>query len=203
MNVGIAGVGGIGSNVARLLAQACVQPKLASPHHLTALSLILVDQDQVEAGNLNRQFYTQSQAGASKAQSLKTNLEAISPSLKIQALDRTIGPKDALELFGHCHLVIEGFDDPAMKKMLMEELSPTGIPLVSASGIAGDKLDRVRVKRLGNCHIVGDFTSDQDRAPLFPPKVALVTAHMAAIALDILTTQRQKHGGRAPQRRQP
>ena len=194
MKVGIAGVGGVGSNVARLLAQACVKGKVNSPFHLESLTLVLVDRDQVETGNLNRQFYTRSQAGHSKAQSLKANLEAISPHLKIQTRDMVMAPGDAQALFKDCDLVVEGFDGVKMKKMLLEELSPTGIPMVSASGIAGTDLDNVQVRRLGNCHIVGDFSSDQETAPLFPPKVALVTARMAAIALDLLRANKTGQG---------
>ena len=186
MKVGVAGVGGVGSNVARILAQACVQGKVDSPYHLTDLELILVDHDALETGNLNRQFYTRNQAGQSKAQSLKQNLEAISPDLCIQALDHCLTPGEATRLFQNCDVVVEGFDQASLKKMIFEEMADTGIPLVSASGIAGCDLDRVRVRTLGNCHIVGDFTSDQDRDPLFPPKVALVTARMAALVLDIL-----------------
>ncbi len=189
MKIGIAGVGGVGSNVARLLAQSTVGGRVESPFHLHALSLVLVDHDDVEAGNLNRQFYGRSQTGLPKAEQLKVNLEEISPHLEIQTRVQKLGPGDATALFKDCDLVVEGFDQAGLKKMILEEMAVAGTPMVSASGIAGCDLDGVGVRKLGRTWIVGDFTSDQDTAPLFPPKVALVTARMAALVLEHLCTQ--------------
>ncbi len=63
MKIGIAGIGGIGSNVARLLAQSGIR------------HLMIVDFDCVEASNLNRQFYSFSQIGEKKTDSLKKILK--------------------------------------------------------------------------------------------------------------------------------
>lgn len=171
IRIGVAGAGGIGSNVARHLAQAGIS------------RLKLVDFDHVEISNLNRQFYFQAQAGRSKVKSLKKNLLAISPGMDIETVTCRMAPGDAGKLFGDCQIVVEGFDDKVCKKMIIEELAPMGTSLVSASGIAGSKMDTVGIKRLGNCRIVGDFSSDTDSHGLFAPKVALVAAHMAAIVL--------------------
>ncbi len=43
-----------------------------------------------------------------------------------------------------CQLVVEGFDEQASKKMLVEIFAETGIPVVSASGIAGRNIVDVR-----------------------------------------------------------
>ena len=67
--------------------------------------------------------------------------------------------------------------------MLLEEFVGTGKPVVSASGIAGTDMDGVKIRKLGNCHIVGDFVSDQRDFALFPPKIAMVASMMAAIVL--------------------
>lgn len=169
--VGIAGIGGIGSNVARHLAQARVA------------AVKIVDFDCVEAANLNRQFYTMSQVGKKKTDSLETNLKAIFPGIRIEKVDRRIGPGDARGLFGDCAYVVEGFDDKNLKKMLIEELAETGKPMVSASGIAGPDMEGVQVRKMGNCRIVGDFVSDQSQFALFPPKIAMVAAMMAGLVL--------------------
>ncbi len=172
MKIGIAGIGGIGSNVARHLAQAGVR------------AIKIVDFDCVEVSNLNRQFYQVRQAGRKKVDCLKENLLAIRPDMAIETLDQQIRPGDASRIFEDCPVVVEGFDDRKLKKMLIEALSGTGKILVSASGIAGRDLAGVTVKRIGNCHIVGDLTSDQADHELFAPKIALVAAQMAAIVLD-------------------
>lgn len=171
MKIGIAGIGGIGSNVARHLAQARIE------------AVKIVDQDLVEASNLNRQFYRMSQVGRKKTDSLAENLREIFPGMIIEKMDMTLGPGDAARVFSDCDIVVEGFDDKALKKMLIEELSLTGKTLVSASGIAGRNLSRVAVKKMGNCHIAGDLMSDQTDFELFGPKIILTAALMAGIVL--------------------
>lgn len=171
MKIGIAGIGGIGSNVARHLAQARVR------------AIKIVDFDRVEAVNLNRQFYSMSQVGEKKTDSLETNLKGIFPGLRIEKIEQKIGSGDAGLLFADCDLVVEGFDDKELKKMLLEELAGTGKVVVSASGIAGAYMDDVKIRKMGNCRIVGDFVSDQRDFPLFPPKIAMVASIMAAVVL--------------------
>ena len=177
MKIGIAGIGGIGSNVARLLAQAKVD-------HIK-----MVDFDCVEISNLNRQFYTISQAGEKKILSLKTNLLQIHPDMTIEAVEKKMGPGDAKNIFSDCAIVVEGFDDKHLKKMIIEELSANKTLLVSASGIAGTDMDQVCVKKMGNCHIVGDLASDQEDHILFPPKIAMVSSLMAGIVLTHINGQ--------------
>lgn len=171
MKVGIAGIGGIGSNVARHLAQARIK------------SIKIVDQDLVEASNLNRQFYRMSQVGKKKTDSLVENLKEIFPEMTIEKKDMTLGPGDAGQVFSDCDIVVEGFDDKALKKMIIEELSIVGKNLVSASGISGTDMIGVTVRKMGNCHIVGDFISDSESVELFGPKIILVAALMAKIVL--------------------
>ncbi len=162
MKIGIAGIGGIGSNVARHLAQARVK------------ELKIVDFDHVEVSNLNRQFYFFSQVGSKKTDSLKKNLKDIFPEICIEKLDKKIRPQDAEDLFSDCDIVVEGFDNKNLKKMLIEELCKTDKLVVSASGIAGNNMDEITTKKIGNCHIVGDFISDHFDFKLFPPKIAMI-----------------------------
>lgn len=172
MKIGIAGVGGIGSNVARLLAQSGVE------------MIKIVDFDLVEASNLNRQFYTLSQVGQPKTTSLKTNLELILPEIKVEIVEKEINFGDSIEIFKDCPVVVEGFDNKILKKMIIEELAFKGTKIVSASGIAGPDLTGVKIKKMGNCHIIGDLISDQGNHALFPPKIALITAMMAGVVLE-------------------
>lgn len=184
MQIGIAGAGGIGSNVARHLAQAGVR------------RLKIVDFDQVEATNLNRQFFRLDQVGRPKVDCLTRNLSQISSQLEITALSHRLAPKEAKEIFADCQVVVEGFDDPVAKKHLVEELLEEDIPLVCASGIAGRDLGSIRTKRVGTSRIIGDFTTDVKDADLFPPKIAMIAALMAAEVLDLIEPGRggKKHG---------
>ncbi len=171
MKIGIAGIGGIGSNVARLLAQAGIE------------DVMIVDFDCVESSNLNRQFYSFSQIGEKKINSLEKNLKEISPDMNIEKLDKKIKPGESKKIFACCNIVVEGFDNKIMKKNIIEELAETNHILVSASGIAGDNMDCITTKKIGNCYIVGDFVSDTDVFFLFPPKIAMVASVMAGIVL--------------------
>lgn len=172
MKIGIAGIGGIGSNVARILAQAGVS------------RIKLVDFDRVESVNLDRQFYTQNQVGEKKTGALKENLLQIHPGMRIETVEKRIRPGDSSLLFNDCGIVVEGFDNRQLKKMIVEELSSQKKLLVSASGIAGEDLASVKTKKMGTCHIVGDFSSDQEAYALFPPKIAMIAAMMSKIVLD-------------------
>jgi len=75
--------------------------------------------------------------------------------------------------------------------MLIEELADSGKQVVSASGISGEEMEGVGVKKLGNCHIVGDFVSDMEDLSLFPPKIGLVTSLMAGIVLKLVKEARK------------
>lgn len=169
--VGIAGCGGIGSNVAWMLARSGLQ------------NFVLVDFDRIEASNLNRQFFFARQLGQPKAAALAENLLAINPDLRLKTHQLRLNADNAAEIFQDCDMVVEGFDSREAKKMLLESLPPH-LPVVSACGIAGADLATVRTRRLGQCRIVGDFATDCADAKLYSHKVACVAAHMAQYVLE-------------------
>ena len=170
MKIGIAGVGGIGSNVALNLVRSGV-PRLK-----------IVDFDRVERSNLNRQFYFADQIGLYKVEALAANLTRIRPGLTIEALAKRIDPANCTRLFADCDLIVEGFDGQADKKMLFEIFADSRT-VVSACGIAGCNLATIRSRRIGNGYIVGDFSTDCEQAPLFCHKVSTVANHMSEFIL--------------------
>ena len=171
MNIGIAGVGGIGSNVAVNLVRSGVD------------TLKIVDFDRVELSNLNRHIYFFDQIGRPKVEALGENLQRIQPDLRPEAHAVRIDAANCRALFADCDLIVEGFDRQADKKMLVETFGTDRI-VVSACGIAGGDLDEIRVRRLGGCRIVGDFATDCADAPLFAHKVTTVANHMSAVILS-------------------
>jgi sulfur carrier protein ThiS adenylyltransferase len=171
MKIGIAGVGGIGSNVAVNLVRSGID------------FLKIVDFDQVEFSNLNRQFYFHDQIGRLKVEALAENLRRIKPDLCIDAMAGRIDAVNCQQLFSGCDLIVEGLDGQADKKMLMEHLGGDHI-VISACGIAGIELDAIRVRRLGHCFIVGDFTTDCATAPVFAHKVTTVANYMTQLILQ-------------------
>ncbi len=170
MKIGIAGVGGIGSNVAVNLVRSGVD------------WLKIVDFDRVDATNLNRQFYFHDQIGRLKVEALTENLGRIRPGLRIEAVAARIDAGNCRSLLADCDLVVEGFDRRTDKKMLLETFGSDRI-VISACGIAGSDLDTIATRRLATCFIVGDFVTDCADAPLFAHKVATVANRMSAIIL--------------------
>ncbi|NLB05551.1 MAG: sulfur carrier protein ThiS adenylyltransferase ThiF, partial [Desulfobulbaceae bacterium] len=154
MNIGIAGVGGIGSNVALNLVRSGID------------RLTLVDFDRVEPSNLNRQFYFADQVGRLKVEALAENLRRIRTGLRLVTRAERIESHNCRTLFADCELIVEGLDTTDDKKMLLETLGATR-PLVSACGIAGMDLDRITSRRLGTCTVFGDFATDCAEAPLY------------------------------------
>lgn len=172
MKIGIAGVGGIGSNVALNLVRSGIS------------SLTIVDFDLVEASNLNRQFYFTDQIGKPKVEMLAINLLRINPNLNLNVVAEKITTNNIYKLFMDCEIIVEGFDSINDKKMLLEQLGDKCSMIVSASGIAGPDLANIGVRTLGNAHIIGDFTTDCRKASLYSHKVVSVAAKMTEKVLD-------------------
>jgi len=173
MKVGIAGVGGIGSNVAVHLVRA------------GCTSLKLVDFDRVELSNLNRQFFFGNQVGGYKVDMLRENLTRIVPDAVIETSNLRCTPENMLDTFRGCQFLVEGFDDQQSKKLLVETFADSDMPIVSASGIAGREIDTIRVHRLGNCTIVGDLRTDSRKNSLYGPKISIIAAMMADFILKM------------------
>lgn len=171
MMIGIAGAGGIGSNVALNLVRSGVS------------SLRIIDFDVVEQSNLNRQFYFHDQIGSAKVEMLAENLRRIRPGLHLEMFNDTLTTTNCATYFEDCSLVVEGLDNQRDKKILLEQLSDNNQVIVSACGIAGHDLETIRVQRMGNCFIVGDFTTDCKKARLYSHKVTTVANHMTDIIL--------------------
>lgn len=176
MKIGIAGIGGIGSNVALNLVRSGLD------------NFKLIDFDRVELSNLNRQFYFHDQIGRPKVEALAENLRRIRPELRLELVITRITGANCRQLFTDCDLVVEGLDDQADKKMLLEMLAGERT-MVSACGIAGAELGSITRRQLGTCTVVGDFASDCRNAPLFAHKVLTVAGHMTEHILRLLSAK--------------
>lgn len=171
MRIGIAGAGGIGSNVAFQLVRAGVK------------QLKIVDFDRIETSNLNRQFYFANQVGRTKATTLVENLKRVDPEADLEALVRRLDAGNMAATFQDVDIVVEGFDGAEDKKTLLEAFAGSKKLVVSASGVAGLEVDGITVRRMGNCYIVGDFATEAGSGNLYAPKVIMVAAMMSQIVL--------------------
>ncbi len=175
--IGIAGAGGIGSNVALHLVRSNI-PRFT-----------IIDCDVVEASNLNRQFFFADQVGSSKVAMLAQNLRRINPEIDICAVHQKITPENIHHLFADCDVIVEGLDGQEDKKMLIEALHNEKHAIIAASGIAGSDLAAITTKKIGNTYIIGDLSTDCADAELTSHKVVAVAAHMAATLLSLLSTK--------------
>ena len=176
--VGIAGAGGLGSNVAMLLVRTGVQ------------RLVLVDADKVEPSNLNRQFYWPEDVGRAKVLALRDRLHALEPHLDCVPRHEWIRPATAPALFQGCSVVVEALDDAGGKAALCASLLSAGFFVVAASGLAGFGLSPLQVRRMGTHFVcVGDFTTAVNcQAPPLAPRVMQAAALQAdAVVEKILT----------------
>lgn len=176
--VGVAGLGGLGSNIAVMLAQTGVG------------SLVLVDFDVVEPSNLNRQHYDMRHLGQAKTDALRDQLGEINPFVAVETACVRVTEENAAELFQGCSVVCEAFDDPASKAMLTQAvLSITGVKLVGSSGMAGyGSANEIKTeKRMRNFYLCGDFeTESRPGCGLMSPRVQVCAGHQANMVLRLL-----------------
>lgn len=171
--VGIAGAGGLGSNVAMLLLRSGI------------LRFVIVDKDKVEASNLNRQFYWPEDVGKAKAEALKARLLQLEPHADCRCGVQTISPANAVSLFEDCEIVVEALDDARQKAEFASLWLGAGFFVVAASGLGGCGLPPMQQKRLGRSFVcVGDFsTAADEQTPPLAPRVMQAAALQADAVL--------------------
>lgn len=174
--VGIAGCGGLGSNAAVALVRAGIG------------RLILADHDRVEASNLNRQYFFQSDIGKPKVAALADHLRGIHPQIALELIDKALSAETVASTFESADLLIEAFDRAEAKQWLLEawcRAFPTR-PVVAASGLSGyGKSETIGVRSAGHIHVCGDEQSDMSEG-LCAPRVAMVANLQANVAIELL-----------------
>ena len=174
----ILGLGGLGSNVAVLLARAGIG------------YLKLVDFDIVEASNLNRQQYRISHIGMKKTEAIRTIIKEINPFVEIETLDIKVDRENILSIVGNVEIVVEAFDVAETKAMAIEELLINGDKiLVSASGMAGiGSANEIITRKIrDNFYLVGDNYSDyEEYSGIMSTRVMICAAHQANIVLRLI-----------------
>ena len=173
--IGVAGLGGLGSNIALLLARTGVG------------KLVIADCDIVELSNIHRQNYALEYVGRKKTDAMVDQIKEINPWCMVEAHNVRI-TKDHASIFSDCDVVCEAFDDAEQKVMLIEALSATGKRIVSGNGMAGNgPANEIVTKKVGNdIYLCGDGRSDvRSEGSLMPSRVAVCAAHQANAAIRI------------------
>ena len=176
--IGIAGAGGLGSNIALSLARAGTG------------TLIIADYDIVTLENLNRQQYTLAQIGKLKVEALAENIYSFNPFITLVLHPVKITSANFNAIFGNADLLIEALDEAEQKEMLISCWA-SNYPnkhLIAASGLAGfGKNASIHTEHYGFLHIVGDLKSELK--PEISPvatRVAVVANMQANLALELI-----------------
>ena len=134
--VAIFGVGGVGSFTVEALARCGVG------------HLVLIDKDNVDATNLNRQIHAlQSTIGRSKVEVMRDRILDINPSAQVDTIQKFFLPSEPVEDFFICRYdyVVDAIDTLTAKIFLVEVCTRRGIKIISSMG-AGNKLDATRFR---------------------------------------------------------
>ena len=123
------GIGGVGSSVAESLARAGVG------------AITLVDADDVDVTNLNRQLLaTEATIGKPKVDVMKERILSINSSCEVTAIKTFYLPENADEIdLGEFHYIIDAIDTVTAKIDLVVRANNLGVPIISSMG-TGNKL---------------------------------------------------------------
>ena len=118
----VIGAGGLGSPVLMYLAAAGVG------------TIGVIDDDQVELSNLQRQIaHTTQSVGEAKVESAARTLKAINPDVKVIGYKKRFGPANALDLIGQYDLVTDGSDNFATRFLVNDAAYFARRPLVTGA----------------------------------------------------------------------
>lgn len=178
--VAICGLGGLGSNIAILLARAGIG------------RLILIDFDKVDITNLHRQQYKVCQIGMYKTEALTCNLKEIAPYLETEIHTAFMDENNYYELLQSADIICEAFDNAELKADIVNFIlsqMPTKY-IVAASGMAGlDSANSIKTRKISkHFYLCGDEVSDvKDGIGLVASRVSVCASHQANMVLRIIT----------------
>lgn len=177
--VGVAGLGGLGSNIAISLARIGVG------------KLILVDFDIVEPSNLNRQQYYVEHIGLHKTLAIKELISKINPYVEIVDINAYLDEGNIEEIFKEADLILEAFDNPICKATLVNIVltKMKDKIIIGASGMAGYfSSNTIKTRKVNSrFYLVGDETNEAKiGSGLMAPRVAIAANHMANMATRII-----------------
>ena len=130
--VAIFGIGGVGSYVVEGLVRAGIE------------SFILVDNDDVDITNINRQIIaTTKTLGKSKVEVAKERILEINPQAKVEIYKEFFMPESDEILDKSVTYVVDAVDTITAKIEIILRADKLGIPVISSMG-TGNKLDATR-----------------------------------------------------------
>ncbi len=180
--VAVAGLGGLGSNIAINLARTGVG------------TLHLIDYDVVEPSNLNRQQYLIKHLGMEKTKALKEQIHDINPYVKVIVHNEKITEENCLRIFKDDFIICEAFDNPESKAMLVNKLleKRKDVYIIASSGMAGYfSSNSIKTKKITDrFYVCGDMeNSAKQGMGLMAPRVSVCAGHQSNMALRIILSE--------------
>ena len=172
VTVAVLGCGGLGSQVAWILARLGVG------------KLILYDFDVVEASNLNRQNYGVSDIGRKKARATAERITDWLPYAEVEARDAFVDASLLDAIAAEADIVVEAYDGVASKIEAFDFFQEHTTPYVCTTGVAGPS-GAVKRKDFGHIHMVGDFNGE-DRRDCYLPKVMTIAAMECQVVFELM-----------------
>jgi sulfur carrier protein ThiS adenylyltransferase len=172
--IGIAGVGGLGSNIANALVRTGF------------VDFEIVDVDLIEASNLNRQNYYYSEIGQAKVAVTAKRLQQINPDVCVKSTQTKLSKENIKEYFSDRDILFEAFDKVESKTLLLESFGNSGKLLVSGNGMSGIVGEEIKIRKINEkLYLVGDGVTEvgQDNPPL-APRVMACASLMASVAVE-------------------
>ena len=176
--VAVVGLGGLGSNIAILLARMGIS------------HLHLIDFDKVDVSNLHRQQYFVEQVGLYKTEALASTLRKINPYINLKLSCVKLNKNNLAELLKDEAIICEAVDKAETKALLVNEVLGifTDKVMVAASGMAGlGEGNLIQARRISkNLYLCGDGVSDCNDESLYAARVALCAAQQAHLVQRII-----------------
>ncbi len=179
----VVGLGGLGCPAALYLAAAGIG------------TLLLVDGDAVELGNLQRQIaHTQNDIGTNKAISAAAAISALNPEVRLEIIEQQLSEGDMPALVARVDLVLDATDNYPVRFALNRACIAAGVPMVSAAAVRSEgQLSVFDPLRGGPCYrclyVEGDTHTalSCSESGVLAPLVGVIGSLQAMEALKVLT----------------
>jgi adenylyltransferase/sulfurtransferase len=179
----VVGLGGLGCPAALYLAAAGIG------------ALVLVDGDEVELSNLQRQIaHTGNDIGINKARSAAAAITALNPEVKLDVIEQQLTESAMPALLARVDLVLDATDNYPVRFALNRASIAAGVPLVSAAAVRSEgQLAVFDPLRGGPCYRCLYVEGDENTAlscnesGVLAPLVGVVGSLQAMEALKVLT----------------
>lgn len=187
----IIGLGGLGSPIAMYLTAAGVG------------HLILVDFDDVEISNLQRQIiHNTDQLGQAKVDSAKATLHQLNPEIRITCVNKKLNPDELHEYAQQSNVVLDGSDNFETRFRVNQVCVETRTPLIMGAAIRFEGQVSVFPNQgEGPCYrCLYKEGEDQDMTcsenGVLAPVVGIIGSIQATEAIKVLTAFGESLNGR-------